>query len=187
MGEKYASSGMQRSGSPTWQKRSFRPKAVGAFVPKLTAQAFQAYGFPAAALVTDWAAIVGADLARITEPERLRWPPRQTSAKDELDGRRQAGGPNGEGATFVLKVDSTRALEVQFKTAQIMERINTYFGYRAVTGIRIVQQAERLTVEPENKRRPAVSLPVQDDRLQTIEDAPLREALARLAQGVRRT
>ena len=47
------------------------------------------------------------------------------------------------GATLVLRVDGARALDVQYKARQIIERINAYFGYAAVAELRIVQAPMR--------------------------------------------
>ena len=38
-------------------------RTVGSYVPKLTRKAFEKYGFSAATLLTDWALIVGEDIA----------------------------------------------------------------------------------------------------------------------------
>ena len=43
------------------------------------------------------------------------------------------------GATLVLRVDGPRAIEVQYQSTQIIERINAHFGYRAVSEIRFLQ------------------------------------------------
>lgn len=106
-------------------------KTVGSFVPQLTRKAFEKFGFSTATLITDWARIAGAELADYTVPDKLRWP-RRPDAGLEDDGERR-------GATLILRVDPARALDVEYRTRQIMERINSYFGYRAVEAIRLVQ------------------------------------------------
>ena len=152
------------------------PKAVGTFVPGLTRKAFEKYGFSAAALITDWATIVGKDLAGYTSPERLKWPKGVEAYQETASDAR--GRP---GATLMLRVDAARALDVQYKTQQITERINAYFGYRAVSEIRLLQAAlERPEVRKVTRPQPrdAVSLPA-------IADAGLRAALEKLGAGVK--
>lgn len=161
------------------RKGVFGPKSVGSFVPGLTRQAFNRFGFSAATLVTDWTAIVGADLAGWTEPERLKWP-RPLPGRDEaLDSE----GQSRPGATLVLKVEPGRALDVQYKARQILERINAYFGYRAVAELRILQAPLQ--------RPPAVPPPVDvagaappRPDLATIDDPGLKAALERMAAGL---
>jgi hypothetical protein len=158
-------------------------RAVGSFVPRLTRPAFERFGFSAATLITDWATIVGADIARYTAPERLRWPRRIEHVAGEVpDGER--GRP---GATLFLGVEAARALDVQYKARQIIERINAYFGYRAVSELRIVQAASR----PSATARGAAPVPHVRDapspppaEVTRVADAGLRAALERMAAGL---
>ncbi len=39
----------------------------------------------------------------------------------------------------MLRVEGPRAIEVQHRVGQILERVNLYFGYRAITEMRILQ------------------------------------------------
>lgn len=112
----------------------FGPRSVGSFVPRLTRPAFERYGFSAATLITDWPKIVGGMLARYTAPERLKWPRRPSDMVAE-----HGDGGSAPGATLHLRVDPGRALDVQYQSRQIIERINAYFGYRAVIELRLLQ------------------------------------------------
>jgi hypothetical protein len=150
-------------------------KAVGAFVPGLTRKAFENFGFSTASLIMDWPRIAGTDVAQWTAPERVVWP-RSVEAPELADdsGARR-------GATLVLRVDPARALDVDYRSRQIVERINAYFGYRAVTELRILQAplpsrpseiaAKTATRAPARPEAPA------DDRL--------AEALSRMEAGVK--
>ncbi len=153
-------------------------RAVGAFVPKLTRKAFEKYGFSAAALLTDWATIVGEDLASYAAPERLKWP-RNVSIREDVE----AGAEGRPGAVLVLRVDPARALDVQYKGHQIVERINGYFGYRAVADLRLLQAplARPTATEPEPRPAPP---PCDAPELAEIADERLRAALGRLKSGL---
>ena len=59
-----------------WSQRPSTARTVGSFVARLTRPAFEKFGFSAATLITDWGTIVGADIARYTSPQRLKWPRR---------------------------------------------------------------------------------------------------------------
>ena len=63
---------------PAWGAR-----AVGSLVPRVTRSAFEKFGFSTATLITEWATIVGPDLARLTAPERVKWPRLAERAPDE--------------------------------------------------------------------------------------------------------
>lgn len=109
-------------------------KAVGAFVPKVTAAVFQKFGFHSAEIISSWETIVGNEVARLTRPESIKWPRGgKASADDVDDGGRSAG------ATLILAVDPAFALEVSYRHGEIIDRINRYFGYRAIAQIKVHQ------------------------------------------------
>lgn len=151
-------------------------KAVGSFVPGLTRKAFEKFGFSTAALITDWAQIAGAEIARWSVPEKLRWP-RFPQGTDEADVE---GRP---GATLILRVDPARALDVEYRARQIIERINAYFGYRAVAELRLVQAPLQRT-EQGATRAPAAASAAAPKPAAPNNDDPLTQALARLERGV---
>ena len=164
-------------------KRGSFARAVGSFVPRLTQKAMEKYGFSTAALLTDWAAIVGDDLARHSTPLRLKWP-----RTPDTYGETPADDCGRPGATLHLQVEAHKALDVQYKSRQIVERINSYFGYRAVAELRIVQ-APIAPLKPSHRDlvttgpRPAPG-PAPD--LSSVTDERLRAALERLQLGLAR-
>jgi len=177
-----------------------RARAVGSFVPTLTRKAFEKYGFSTATLLTEWSAIVGAELAAYTLPERLTWP--KAGAKGEGTGEVSEAGERGRGgAKLVLRVDTARVLDVEYRKHQIIERINAHFGYRAVAELRFVQapikpilrgvggMAAGAGQKPRDVVRAGaagVPRPVAPTPLMTSTELPeLDAALARLGASVR--
>src|ERR1700744_2532908 len=77
---------------------------------------------PLARLKVEWSAIVGPEIARVSEPDAL------------LPGR---GGRNGK--ALRLRVLGAAAVEIQHKAALLVERVNGYLGHRAIDDIRLVQ------------------------------------------------
>lgn len=156
-------------------------KAVGSFVPKLTQKAFEKYGFSAATLLTDWAKIAGEALASYTAPERLKWP-RGVETYGEVD-ETSAGRP---GAMLILRVDPARALDVEYKAAQIVERINVYFGYRAVAELKVLQAP--VGAATGNRQPAAGTLAAKSPATPAAMDFdpadPLQAALARMEAGI---
>ncbi len=157
--------------------------SLDALFPKLTKQIFENFGFSTARLIADWPAIVGPDLANATLPEKLKWP---KGSPNFLDEPETVGNfkQQPKGATLVLRVEGPRSIEVQFSTGQIIERINSYFGYRAVTGLRIIQApVPKAPPKPVKLEEIDASDLTQD--LPKIKDQALRDALYRMAQGVK--
>jgi len=157
-------------------------RSVSSYVPRLTRKAFEKYGFATAALLTDWASIVGADIASFTAPERLKWP-RDVNAYGDVEEGMQ-GRP---GATLLVRVEGARALELQHKKHQLIERINATFGYRAVADLRFIQAPVAAMgvraparVSPGSRQASASSPDVA-----TIQDEALKAALMRLENSVR--
>lgn len=58
-------------------------KAVGVYVARTLDPVARARGFATTTLLSEWASIVGADLAQFTAPDKVAWPRRQ----DEGDGK----------------------------------------------------------------------------------------------------
>ncbi len=155
-------------------------KAVGSFVPRLTRKAFEKYGFSAATLLTDWAVIAGPQLAAYTAPDRLKWPRAVDAYGDVGDGAE--GRP---GATLILRVDGGRALDIEYRKRELIDRINSYFGYRAVAELRILQ-APVENAKPRDVIAPRRSstrpLPTAD--MSGIGDPGLKAALERMQVGI---
>ncbi|MEW5963884.1 MAG: DciA family protein [Pseudomonadota bacterium] len=159
-------------------------KAVGSFLPRLTRKAFERHGFAAATLLTDWARIVGAEVARYAQPERIKWPKGVATY-----GEVEAGAEGRPGGTLVLAVDPARAMDVEYRRAQLAERINGYFGYRAIAEIRVVQTplgagaSERPAPLPASVAAGAAPR-APSPALAAIADDGLRQALARMQAGI---
>ena len=86
----------------------------------LVSKAVRAKGFAEAEVVTRWGRIVGADLARATVPVRLVF-------------------PRGErlGATLHVRTESAFAPVLQQRSGVVIELVNRYLGYAAVTRLEV--------------------------------------------------
>lgn len=143
----------------------------------LTRKSFERYGFAYADLIATWPAVIGDELGALSTPVRIRWP-RPTGAAAE---RRKRGG------TLTLRVAEGRGLEFQHLAPRIIERINSYFGYQAVTQLKIVQSLiERPLAEADRGLADHVLDDSCSARLAAIGDERLKQALVRLAAGRRR-
>lgn len=128
-------------------------------------------GFATADLLAAWPEIVGPAYAECSAPERIAWP---------------RTGDDREPGVLFLKVEGPRAIFVQHELPQITERINAFFGYRAIGQVRIVQaQIARKEARPTGPATlPAAAEAELTDRLTSVGDERLRAALERLGRGV---
>lgn len=159
--------------------KGYFARSVGAYVPKVVAAAFEKYGFHTAEIMTSWETIVGADLARLTRPDAIKWP-RGAKGRVASDDDAQTAG-----ATLILSSNPAFALEVSYRTQEIIDRINRYFGYRAIAQLRIVQAPKAEMPAKTEPVRYAPALPAQVATSPTAEG--LSGALASLANNVRAT
>ena len=157
-------------------------RSVSTYVPRLTRKAFEKYGFATAALLTDWASIVGADVASYTAPERLKWP-RDVNAY----GNVEEGMESRPGATLVIRVEGARALDLQYKAPQLIERINAMFGYRAIAELRYIQApvATSAQTPPPRSIIQQQHVSATSPAVAAVEDEALKAALARLENSIR--
>src|ERR1700756_1134478 len=88
-------------------------------VRRTLADTFARQGFASTELVTHWDDIVSAEIAAHCEPIRLKWP-----RGGDVDAP--------EPATLVLRVEGPIAIEIQHLAPVILERVNRFFGWRAV-------------------------------------------------------
>jgi hypothetical protein len=136
--------------------------------------AYAKQGFAARELVTRWAEIAGPDVAAHSEPLKLQWP-------------RPVEGQPQEPATLILRVEGPMALEIQHKSAVILERVNRFLGWSAV-GRLALRQAPLSRRERTSHPRPPDPQEVESvaETLSAIEDDDLRAALARLGAAIKR-
>jgi hypothetical protein len=154
--------------------RSWQPKRLSELAGKTIADALARQGFASTGIVTHWADIVGAEIADHAEPLRMAWP-------------RRVHEDDPEPATLILRVEGPVALEIQHMSGVIIEKVNRFFGWRAVGRIQIRQAP---LMRRERKARPAAPDPQAVARLAAgmsdIADEGLRAALARLGAAVKR-
>ena len=171
---------MQDNERKPWQKGGSAAKAIGAYVANMLDPIARARGFAITSLLSEWPAVVGEELARFTAPEKVVWPRRSE------DG--EAASPQSawrtDGAILVLKVDGPRAIEVQHRAEQILERVNIYFGYRAVAQLRFLQ-APVPKAQSQQGPIPAPGSVEEPSFAAGVADTGLAKALGRLAAGIR--
>ncbi len=159
-----------------WKPYSHKPKSVGEFLPLLMRPAFEKFGFSASAILTEWGAIAGPELAAFTAPERLKWPGK--TGAEETSGRKS-------GATLILRVAGARALEVEYMRSRLIERINAAFGYRAVSDIRVLQAPVGRRQEAPKRLRAETSGQPCEPALDGLPEGALKNAFARMASGLK--
>ena len=109
--------------------------------PSLAAQ-----GFATSDIIMAWAEIVGERLAAFTQPLKIEWKRKAPHADPEA---------RPDPATLVIRVESAFALELQHLAPTIIDRVNTYYGWRCI-GKLVLKQGPVRRVE---KKRPSPARP----------------------------
>lgn len=157
--------------APPTPRRKMRFEPAFALVARRVQQAGESRGFAVARLLTDWADVVGPQMAARTRPVKI------THGRDF-------------GATLVLLTTGPQAPLVEMELPRIREKVNACYGYNAIARIRLTQTAptgfaEGQAVFTHATQAPAPPAPeaVSQARqcAQGITDPDLRAALEKLA------
>ena len=145
-------------------------RAIADLMPEIGRTAFRRFGFVQSSVVTRWPEIVGERHARVCMPEAIRFPP----------------GEKTEGILQLVVVPAHAPL-IQHVVPEIVERVNRFFGYKAVARVKL-RQGE---VKPPAGTRPSAAppslrpIPVElGDSLRDIGDSELRTVLESLARSL---
>jgi hypothetical protein len=159
----------QRAKSQPEKPRPTGMRAVAAPLSTVTRPVLKRRGLASGRVVSEWTEIVGATLASCSCPERLSQP--------------RDGGPG----TLKIRVDGPMAIELQHLEPVIIERINSYFGYRAVARLSMIRGPLPPRRDPAPEAPPvpdAAALESAAERAAGITDDALREALTSLGSHV---
>jgi len=157
---------------PAGRRRRGGAVALASTLPGIAKATLGKHGFDSADVITRWPDIVGPDLAAHTAPIKLSFPK----------------GVNA-GGTLHMRVTGAAATELQHSEPQVLERINFYFGYRAVARLQLVQGFVLKPARPARQRVPPPMLDAGeqkalDQSVAAIEDDGLKSALAGLGRAV---
>lgn len=146
-------------------------RSVGAALPKITGK-YAGKRAPLAQLRAIWPDIAGRDMASQSLPEKLLGLPR--------------GKEDARAATLRIRCSGVAALELQHRQSELIDRINAFFGYRAIDRLVLAQGP---LPSPPRSRPPAPPLDtrtrsVMQREADAVQDPELRAALKRLADAI---
>jgi hypothetical protein len=154
---------------PYQRPRGGEARAVSDLMPEIGRAAFRRFGFVQSSVVSRWDEIVGTRYAAVSAPESIRFP-----AGKKSDG------------TLELTVEGAHATMIQHVLPEIIDRVNRFFGYSAVSRIKVRQGS---VAKPPARQAPAppVLKPVPmelGESLREIGDPELFAVLESLAKSL---
>lgn len=140
-------------------------------------RASESRGFAQSRLLTQWTEVAGPDIAAIAQPVEISY------------------GRGGMGATLTVLTTGAHAPMLEMQKEQIRQKVNGVYGYNAIARVRITQTAATGFAEGQvafGHKKPAGQAAALDPGLRQkaqataspVEDAGLRDALARLAENI---
>lgn len=158
------------SEKPRVQRRSGRVRPLADHLKPVTKRSFGKRGFADGDMIAAWPRVIGEALATLSTPERITYPA----------GKRSGG-------TLHLRIASgSIAVELQHMLPLLIERINGYFGYRAVDKVNLIQApipTKRVKVQQE----PALDDTAKRDLaalLDGVDDPDIRASLETLGTSI---
>jgi hypothetical protein len=173
---------MERDAKPKAEataRRYERPRGgparpIAELTPQVGRSAFRRFGFVQSSVVTRWPEIVGEHHAKVCAPEAIRFPP----------------GEKSEGILQLVVLPAHAPL-IQHVIPEIMERVNRFFGYKAVAKVKLRQGAVNPPKGRKNGEAPSAGppslkpIPIElGDSLRDIGDPELRAVLESLARSL---
>ena len=104
-------------------------KQIGDTLPKILKTKLKKVNFVEMSVIKNWKEIVGDDIAKNCWPIKIFF----------SDG-------NNSNGKITIKVKRGWSLEIEYKNQEIIEKLNQYFGYKAISKINIIQNFEEYTV-----------------------------------------
>ena len=153
----------------TIPRRKF--KTIGTNVTKIVKPLISKRGFGNSEIINNWVNIVGDKLAQNITPQKISY----------------NNNSNVEGVLLLRVNSSSVALELQYIEKQIVNKINTYFGFSAIGRIKIIQGP---IPAPEKKIANKIKTVANTDKIEldrkldSVKDPDLRVALAALGAAI---
>ncbi|QZD94976.1 DUF721 domain-containing protein [Qipengyuania gelatinilytica] len=164
-----AAAGRKKAAKPYERPRGGAAKPISDLMPQIGRPAFRRFGFVQSSIVSRWPEIVGETHARVCTPEMIRFPP----------------GEKSEGILELVVLPAHAPL-IQQVLPEIIERVNRFFGYKAVARIKLRQGAVKPPQDRNRAKAPPSLKPIPmelGDSLRDIGDPELRTVLESLARS----
>lgn len=163
-------------GSKSPRRRHGRMSRAAELVPDFLSPAMRRRGIAQSGLILRWRDIAGLPFADICRPERIAWP-RGDNADPDYDPT----------ATLHIVCRPGFAPEMQHLAPLLLERLNRYYGYRALGHVKIRQAPLTLTPEKRRPKKRELTEQEQAELAQAIAPVPdkkLQDILYRLGHEI---
>ena len=160
--------------------RTFVPKKIGETLTKINNKYAGKYGKNEFLIISKWPQIVGKFFADHSEPDRIT---RITEKLNEFEE------PIYKQFLHV-KVSSAAAVEFQHYKDTILEKINSFFGYKAIEDLRLQQNfIPKTSIKTTNENEMQISNEEKEliiNEIETINDEELQKSIVNLGASIKK-
>tara|TARA_B110000438_G_C15685807_1_gene594474 strand:- start:478 stop:1005 length:528 start_codon:yes stop_codon:yes gene_type:complete len=169
--------------NPEKQKRKFVPVTIADSLKNINKKFLYKYGKLDYTIHSKWGDIVGNFFINHSEPVKISSIPNSTNENED--------GSTVYDRYLHVNVSPAAAIEFQHFQDKIVEKINSYFGYKAIKKIKIHQQFVNKTVSINTKNSPNIIKESLDKKkvLETVSDISnkkLEESIVKLGLSIRK-
>ena len=139
-------------------------KKIGETLPKILEKKLKKANFIEISIIKNWKEIVGDDIAKHC------WPIKITFSNE-----------NNLNSKIIIKVERGWSLEIEHKSYEIIDKLNQYFGYKAISKINIIQNFDEDIVETKkNIIKKRITKKNYSKEISNIKQSKLQKALLKL-------
>jgi len=160
---------LDRKYNQNWLQRQGKTRRVGSLVSGTITPVCQKNGFIQARILLEWDHIVP-QFSQLCTPVKIKFP-----------------WPQRHQGCLVVRATGSMAVQIVYYEPLILEKINQYFGYQAVSSLKFDQEPfspKVLSKKSTQKSLPNETLSFLEAQVQPVEDERLRAALLSLGTGI---
>ena len=139
-------------------------KKIGETLTKILEKKLKKANFIEISIIKNWKEIVGDDIAKYC------WPIKITFSNE-----------NNLSSKIIIQVKRGWSLEIEHKSYEIIDKLNQYFGYKAISKINIIQNFDEDIVETKkNIIKKRITKKNYSKEISNIKQSKLQKALLKL-------
>jgi len=156
-----------------YKKRHYGLNSLSKFLPEEAKKNLKKRGFFEIELLKSWRDIVGEEYYKLSKPNKIK--KSQVSLRDT--------------ATLQLKVDPTIAFAIEHDQTKIINKINGFFGYKAINKIEIIQERIEInTFTSNNNNKLGKEVNIDSSKYKELSDHPsLQKSFQKILNRVKKS
>ena len=141
-------------------------RAFGNTLPRGVKGILKKNGYNYSEIISKWSMLVGKDISNCSYPQSIKM---------------KKGNANG---TLVLGIKRGDEIQIEYAKKEIMEKINSYFGYKLVDEIKLQTFSTKISKNKEKKKIKKISKNLRE-KITNIKSENIKNSLLQLLKEVK--